>query len=606
MEQEIKPKVTMGVLHTIANSIYSSPRLKIKEAVTNSMDNNAKKFVFYYDNILHRIVFFDDGDGIDFNDINNIFSTIGYSDFRADKNKHSYFGLGLISVLAFGEQVHILSQKQNKQFYCTIDSKSIFDRENMHKDIVILKDYIEFHDTEAELSLLNIIEKDKFLNDTTSNFTMMIIEDVYKNYWDYLNEDKMIMDLRCYLPLKTHSDEPFLSQIVDCDKKKKIKEILGIGCASKWSPSIDFFLKRDEKEDYKQLYKFYPKMDNLFFDESSITVKEGNDWAIYILHQYNELFDENNEPGMDFTGLWLRNRNVLVQKNYYFEYGKHKYLHKPLKKWIYGEVFHNDMEKFLVVTRDELLFENEDCINFIEEVGKNLKDLNEPLRRVYTHSKQVEKSIVKPLLDFSLKDVENKLKVMGYITKDNIFRILENISNNNSELKQENDKYIENILSRSDTDILLYTSDKDRVNIVLTKNITKDKDSKLIKGINGKDIVEIRVNSNLFLKKEPIEFFGDKYQVKFTINDANKTFYIDQVDKCIFLNMANDVLVNYNLTVVDILFAFEISYYYFEEENNIKGFKECFYNFLSNPDKLYTQYANSMFKSLNNRRISIL
>ena len=195
---------------------------------------------------------------------------------------------------------------------------------------------------------------------------------------------------------------------------------------------------------------------------------------------------------------------------------------------------------------------------------------------------------------------------MGYINKDNIFRILENISNNNSELKQENDKYIENILSRSDTDILLYTSDKDRVNIVLTKNITKDKDSKLIKGINGKDIVEIRVNSTLFLKKEPIEFFGDKYQVKFTINDANKTFYIDQVDKCIFLNMANDVLVNYNLTVVDILFAFEISYYYFEEENNIKGFKECFYNFLSNPDKLYTQYANSMFTSLNNRRTSVV
>ena len=127
MEQEIKPKVTMGVLHTIANSIYSSPRLKIKEAVTNSMDNNAKKFVFYYDNIEHRLVFFDDGDGIDFSDINNIFSTIGYSNYCENKDKHSYFGLGLISVLAFGEQVHIISQKQNKQFYCTIDSKSIFD-----------------------------------------------------------------------------------------------------------------------------------------------------------------------------------------------------------------------------------------------------------------------------------------------------------------------------------------------------------------------------------------------------------------------------------------------------------------------------------------------
>ena len=58
MENEIQPKVTMGVLHTIANSIYSSPRLKIKEAVTNSMDNEANKFVLYYEDIDHRLVFF--------------------------------------------------------------------------------------------------------------------------------------------------------------------------------------------------------------------------------------------------------------------------------------------------------------------------------------------------------------------------------------------------------------------------------------------------------------------------------------------------------------------------------------------------------------------
>ena len=325
--------------------------------------------------------------------------------------------------------------------------------------------------------------------------------------------------------------------------------------------------------------------------------------GLYILHQYNELMDDKKAV-MDYTGLSLRNRNVLVQKNCYFEYGKRTFLHKPLKKWIYGEVFHNDMEKFLVVTRDELLFENGDCINFIEEVGKKLKDLNEPLRRVYTHSRQIEKSLVKPLQDFSLKDVENKLRVMKDVTKDNIYDILENISNNNKELKQDTDKYLDNILSRSDDDIQFI---KERnLSIKLSKKIKEDMNSRLIKGIDGSDIVEIRVNSELFIKKELIEFFGDKYKITFTINDANKTFYVDKENKCIFLNMANEVLVNYNLTIVDILFAFEISYYYFEKNNDIKGFKECFYNFLKNPDKIYSKYAANMFQSLNNRRISIL
>ncbi len=282
MENEIQPKVTMGVLHTIANSIYSSPRLKIKEAVTNSMDNEANKFVLYYEDIDHRLVFFDDGNGIDFSDINNIFSTIGYSDYREAKDKHSYFGLGLISVLAFGEKMHIISQKQNNQFYCTIDSKSIFDKSNIQKEIMTLKDYIKFHESEPDLFLSNLIEKERFLNDTNSNFTMMIIENVSQNYCSYLNGDEIIMDLRCYLPLKTRADEPFLSQIADCKKKTQIKEILGLSSTNKWSPYIDFFMKRNDEDNYTQLYKFYPKMDNLFFDESSITVKEENDWAIYI------------------------------------------------------------------------------------------------------------------------------------------------------------------------------------------------------------------------------------------------------------------------------------------------------------------------------------
>ena len=52
------------ILDTIAKSIYSDPKVKIREAVANSMDNKASWFILYADNPSLTITLMDNGTGI--------------------------------------------------------------------------------------------------------------------------------------------------------------------------------------------------------------------------------------------------------------------------------------------------------------------------------------------------------------------------------------------------------------------------------------------------------------------------------------------------------------------------------------------------------------
>ena len=45
----IQVDMRIGILDTIAKSIYAEPKVKIREAVANSMDNEASWFIMYMD-----------------------------------------------------------------------------------------------------------------------------------------------------------------------------------------------------------------------------------------------------------------------------------------------------------------------------------------------------------------------------------------------------------------------------------------------------------------------------------------------------------------------------------------------------------------------------
>ena len=56
-------KITFNIFHTVADTVYADTFIKIKEAVANSFDNNAKQFVILFDEENHKLSLFDDGNG---------------------------------------------------------------------------------------------------------------------------------------------------------------------------------------------------------------------------------------------------------------------------------------------------------------------------------------------------------------------------------------------------------------------------------------------------------------------------------------------------------------------------------------------------------------
>ncbi|MEO5359393.1 MAG: ATP-binding protein [Nitrospirota bacterium] len=103
-------KMRMGILHTIAESIYSGLNGRIREAVANSIDNKASNFIIYLDRTTRTVSLFDDGNGISREKFNDIFNNLGLGLDRNKIDAVSYFGLGLMSVIRLGNQASIITK----------------------------------------------------------------------------------------------------------------------------------------------------------------------------------------------------------------------------------------------------------------------------------------------------------------------------------------------------------------------------------------------------------------------------------------------------------------------------------------------------------------
>ena len=107
-------QMKIGILNTIANSIYSDPKVKVREAVANSMDNEATWFTIYADRPSLTISLMDNGTGITRSRFNEIFENLGYGLEKDEIYSNSYFGLGLLSILAFGKRAKIVSKSRQE------------------------------------------------------------------------------------------------------------------------------------------------------------------------------------------------------------------------------------------------------------------------------------------------------------------------------------------------------------------------------------------------------------------------------------------------------------------------------------------------------------
>ncbi|HUU30377.1 MAG TPA: ATP-binding protein [archaeon] len=563
--------VKVGILHTIADAIYATPAGKIREAVANARDNVATWIIILVDQTRKSICIFDNGSGITKKRFQEIFESIGYGMLKHEpKKKLSYFGLGLMSIFQLGDKVKIFTcpQGEKEMHLLEVDTQAIFNTDNEDKSISSLKDSIFLKETDEVTRkactppLLNeAITKVPF-KDLLSSFTEIIIENVESKDFETICQAEFVEELRKVLPLRIQEDEPFLKRITG----KKNKEIRNIFEDEKFCKTIDVFFGIQEEDKIEQLWKYFPGFrSDLNFPDDNVYVGIEQDFAYYIFHSMAVDLHRSKDVEKE-SGFWIRNQNFLVKSADFLERpgpGK-KLIDQPLKAWVFGEVFHKDMNAFLTVSRNDYLFEKVEFKDFRNKLIEIVNPLNLELRKIWGKRKSIVDGLVEPFLKLTEPDgaiirTENRLRDITPDLGEQEFR-----KQMFERLKQSRNKSIENENSRVD---LVLTQIKAPITLGEDENAVVKIDPGLkgeiqefqITWDSGREKVVALISPDLFKPKETV-FLGETFQVIFVVQkEEDPGVSIDVENKKIYINPFNEEMLQYSVTIFDVYVALQIA-----------------------------------------------
>jgi hypothetical protein len=273
-----KVDVKIGILHTIANAIYSTTAGKVREAVANALDNQATFVIIILDQSSKSLCVFDNGNGISKERYHLIFKSIGYGLLQDHPDgKLSYFGLGLMSIFQLGKKVRIFTRPKGQKeiSMLEVDTQTIFDKKNKEKSISSLTDSISLSKSDitirksASTPLLNNELAKRGFNASIMNFTQIVISGLNSSDIEMISDKVFLRELRQLLPLSIEKDEPFLQRITG-KKCNNIKELFN---DESYCKTVDvFFGIQEEDQELEQLYKYFPnfRSDIQFPDDNVI------------------------------------------------------------------------------------------------------------------------------------------------------------------------------------------------------------------------------------------------------------------------------------------------------------------------------------------------
>lgn len=562
-EYAIPVKMKMGILHTIAKSIYASPQGKIREAVANAVDNNAKKFLIFADRPSATLSLFDDGTGISEAKFKEIFANLGYGLDKPNPSSLSYFGLGLMSIIQLGKKATIYSKIEGgaKLIVLSVNVEKIFDKQYENEDVSFLGSCIETFPLENASREENSIIKDSYIENSfgyfPSTFTEIVVEGIHTKIFDYIASLSCKSDLQKLLPVSVKKNEDFIEKMTDNVAKEKIISILN---DPDYCPTIDVFYGVEDELVIEQIWKYFPQLKrNLRYHEVDFIVEKKSNFAAYIIKTTEDLEDTGKDSTE--TGFWVRNRNFLVKPADFLEQpgSRKKIIHEPLKNWIFGEIFHKNMNDFLVVARDDYVWDSQGFSDFKDEISSITEPLNAELRKAWAASNKIVKAIISPFLEIHspkgpFERAAETLKQMGAV-KDisDIDTLLKRFEERTSGQLNEYNK-IEELLSGGVASITLADDKEGLVQIVasLAEGYIKKWDTE-----NERIVVEI--SPKIFGPKTVI-FLGKTFQLHFVAGKNESTgISIDIENALIQVNPFNQQLMKYSISFLDVYVAIELA-----------------------------------------------
>lgn len=597
-------EVKVGILHTIADAIYATPAGRIREAVANSRDNKATWVAIVVDQTNKTLAIFDNGNGISRDRFKLIFKSIGYGLLQYEKeNKLSYFGLGLISIFQLGESVKIFTRPSGGKsiHQLTVNTKVIYDPDpaNKERSVSSLKDEIELGDVDESLleltspPLLNSFigqmqgqsrEEDLVIEQSTEgsppprrkaiertpftlpeSFTEILIEEVKDDYLQTMCELAFQEELCKVLPLKVEKNEPFIKRFTG----KKILAVKQIFENKDFCKTIDIYFGIQEiGKPLAQLWKYFPKFrSDLEFPDDNVYVgkSKDNSFAYYIIHTVAEDLYREQESEKEI-GFSVRNNNFLVKgADFLAKPGGKQMIDQPLRNWIFGEIFHKNMNNFLTVARNDYLYGNPEFNAFRDQIYEIVSPLNKEMRIVWKKKDKIVKEFLEPFANIAdasgaLTNAEKKLRTMfDQDLQDQEFwkKALGYLSKTRKPELERQEARIDRILGKTHRPISL-GEDEDAVVRVDPGTAGKIETFKIGWDSPNRRII-VAISPSLFEPRE-VRFLGRTFKI-FFVAERTRDFGVSvNVEKGeIYINPFNEQLAQYNLSILDVYLALEIA-----------------------------------------------
>lgn len=600
--------VKVGLLHTIAKAIYATPVGKVREAVANARDNKATWTVIIADRVTNSLCIYDNGHGIKQERFQEIFKSIGYGLLSADpQTKLSYFGLGLMSIFQLGDKISLFTKPpdEGKILLLKVDTKSIFDEENKGNSISELRNYITLHNIDKKVrSTISVPLVDDFLEKKLGgipkSFTEIVIEEVKNEDLNAICDPGFVDELRKVLPLRVEPDEPFMKRFTE-SKGKEIKLLFEnvIFC-----PIIDVYFgirgseneeiesgennQVSKEEEIKQLWKYFPRFrSDLQFPDANIrlNVPSNGDFAYYFVHSIAQDLHRHREDTRE-NGFWIRNQNFLVKGADFLERpgpGR-RIISPPLRHWIFGEIFHKNMNKILTVSRNEFLFDEKAFQEFRDEIVEIARPLDNILRTIWEQKNKIEATVIEPFSMIAepggtLEKTEQRLRHLlsddGHEIEEKDFRekvFLRLNEKRNKEIEREEAR-IDRIISKDGEPILL--GEEKNVLVRMDPKLDDIGQNYKVTWDTNQNRVVVSISPNLFEPKRVL-FLGETFTLVYVaMTESDPGVSVDVESKIIYVNPFNKELSHYSVSILDVLIALEVADALSETQDELKR------NFLS-------------------------
>lgn len=590
-------EVTVNILHTIAEAIYSTEVGKVREAVANARDNGASCVSIVVDPAESKLSILDNGSGITREMFEKIFRHIGYGLLQGE-GKIGYFGLGLMSVFKLGGRVRLFTRPQGQRNIelLTVDTGAIFAEENRSKPISFLNTCIKLDSaTEPQrardsIPLVNEHLAVLFPAGAMEHFTEIIISNIPDDVLEQICQPEFVVELSKTLPLRPEKDEPFFKKF----SKKKAAQIRQIFEDCRFCPAIDVYFGNQQDGEEDQIWKYFPRFQVTFPDDNVyVGIEPDGDFAYYLVHTLAENLNDarpsddglgdETEDGEGFrsgreqrrddteTGFWIRNANFLVKAADFLDRpgpGRppRSTIDRPLRNWVFGEIFHKDMNKCLAVSRTEFLYAKGEFKAFRGKVCELAAKINSSLRMIWDNQKDIHDGLVKPFEEIdkpngALRRAENRIRMMlGEALPEQKFqsRVDQLLGMLRNKAIEQDNARIDIILEGTSRSMIL--GEDEKVLVQIDPALAGKADTSELAWDRESERVVLSISPSLFKPRE-VRFLGRGFSLYFVAQRERDPGISVNVEKgALYINPFSTDLRGWDLSAFDVYFALEVAY----------------------------------------------